>query len=434
MSDDATPLLSLPLILPAQAQKHVTHNESLRLLDILVHLAVLDRTRSAPPDLPIEGDRHIIGPDATGAWLGQSGKVAAFWGGAWVILDPRPGWQARVLAEGLTLVHDGTGWGAAFAIPETQPRFGIATSADDHNRLAVASPASLFTHAGAGHQLKLNKAGPGDTASLLFQSGWSGRAEFGLVGEDAFSLKVSADGSSFQPVLTADPATGRATLARPMILQSQNSAPQGLPDGALWQENGQLFAQLGGQGIRLDGQGNIPILIPPAGEMILTTTGAGGTTASSLAGAAGRLDLFPFQPRADLSTDRVFVNCTTAVAGALARVVLYTADPNGRPDALILESDDLDLSTTGAESAIVTLSLRQGRTVWLGIRHSSTATLSAWAATATPDLNGGTAPVTSARKVLRRTHGWPTPAPAQWAWNPAEISSGLATAIWLRQA
>lgn len=49
MSSDATPLLSLPLILPAQAQKHVTHNESLRLLDILVHLAVLDRDRSAPP-------------------------------------------------------------------------------------------------------------------------------------------------------------------------------------------------------------------------------------------------------------------------------------------------------------------------------------------------------------------------------------------------
>lgn len=434
MSDDATPLLSLPLILPAQAQKHVTHNEALRLLDILVHLAVLDRNRSEPPAQPAEGDRHIVGPAPTGAWTGQAGKVAAFWGGAWVTLDPRPGWLARVLAEDLTLAHDGTEWQPAFTTPEIQPRLGIATAPDAQNRLAVASPATLFTHAGQGHQLKLNKAAMGDTASLLFQTGWSGRAEFGLVGEDAFSLKVSADGTAFQPVLTADPATGRAALARPVILQAQPSAPQGLPDGALWHEAGQLSARLGGQTIRLDGQGHIPFNTPPAGELILTTTGAGGTTASTLAGAAGRLDLYPFQPRADLSVDRLIVNCTTAIAGALARIVLYSADTTGRPDALLLESDDLDLSTTGAKSAIATLSLRQGRTVWLGIRHSSTATLSAWAATATPDLNGGTTPVTSARKVLRRTHAWTSPAPAQWTWTPADISSGLATAIWLRQA
>lgn len=434
MSEDATPLLSLPLILPAQAQKHVTHNESLRLLDILVHLAVLDRTRSAPPALPAEGDRHIIGPSATGLWAGQEGKVAAFWGGTWVILAPRPGWQARVLAEDLTLSHDGTGWEPAFASPDTLPRLGIATSADAQNRLAVAAPASLFTHAGQGHQLKLNKAAPGDTASFLFQTGWSGRAEFGLVGEDAFSLKVSADGTAFQPVLTADPATGRATLARPVILQPQPAPPQGLPDGALWHEAGQLSVRLGGQVLRLDGQGHIPFNSPPAGELILTTTGAGGTTLGTLAGAAGRIDLFPFLPRADLAVDRLVINCTTALAGALARVVLYAAESNGRPGALLMESDDLDLSTTGAKAATVALTLRQGRTVWLGLRTSSTATLSTWPATATPDLNGGTAPVTTARKVLRRTHAWANPAPATWTWNPAEISSSAAPAIWLRQA
>ncbi|WP_371068358.1 DUF2793 domain-containing protein, partial [Salmonella enterica] len=43
------------MILPAQAQKHVTHNEALRILDIIVQLAVLDRTRSAAPATPAEG-------------------------------------------------------------------------------------------------------------------------------------------------------------------------------------------------------------------------------------------------------------------------------------------------------------------------------------------------------------------------------------------
>lgn len=434
MSSDATPLLSLPLILPAQAQKHVTHNESLRLLDILVHLAVLDRDRSAPPALPAEGDRHIIGPAATGDWTGHDGKVAAFWGGAWAILAPRPGWQARVLAENLTLSHDGIAWQSAFTTPETVDRLGIAASADAQNRLVVASPATLFTHSGQGHQVKVNKAATTDTASLLFQSGWSGRAEMGLVGEDAFSLKVSPDGSTFLPVLTADPGTGSAALAAPLILTALAAGPQTPTDGAIWHAGGHLSVRLGGQTLCLDGQGSVPFNTPPAGELILTTTGAGGTTLTTLAGAAGRIDIYPFLPRAHLSIDRLLINCTTAIAGALARIVIYSADAQGRPDALLLETEDIDLSTTGAKFAPVSLHLDQGRTIWLGLRHSSTATLSAWALGATPDLNGGTAPATTARKLLRRTVAWANPAPAVWGWFPAEISSSAATAIWLRAA
>ena len=77
MSDD-TPLLSLPLLLPSQAQKHVTHNEALRLLDVLVQLAVTDRTRTEPPAAPEEGDRHLIAAGATGAWAGRANQIAAF--------------------------------------------------------------------------------------------------------------------------------------------------------------------------------------------------------------------------------------------------------------------------------------------------------------------------------------------------------------------
>ena len=44
--------LQLPYIMPSQAQKHVTHNEAIRSLDALVHLAVLDRDLSAPPASP----------------------------------------------------------------------------------------------------------------------------------------------------------------------------------------------------------------------------------------------------------------------------------------------------------------------------------------------------------------------------------------------
>ena len=55
---DATTHLLLPYILAAQAQKHVTHNEALQLLDTLVQAGVEDRSRSSPPAAtPAEGER-----------------------------------------------------------------------------------------------------------------------------------------------------------------------------------------------------------------------------------------------------------------------------------------------------------------------------------------------------------------------------------------
>ena len=674
MSDD-TPLLSLPLIQPSQAQKHVTHNEALRLLDITVQLAVLDADRNAPPALPTEGDRHIVGPAPTGAWEGRSGQIAAWWGGAWVFVQPGPGWQARLLSQSVTLAHSAGQWSPAVPLPEILPRLGIATSADATNRLAVAAPATLLSHDGEGHQLKINKNAPADTASLLFQTAWSGRAEMGLAGSDAFAIRTSADGATFATALSADAATGtltapngitaplvlrdpadptrraslditgiptgtqrsytlpnisseiatlagtqtftgaktvsgtftvsantasfgtstanatygvgtgatggansktvnlgtggtagsttvlnlgpaqpgatgtttlngttvtlgptvtdfdmgsastravvlglggatgdstnrlavnapgilfnhagsgvetalnkaapaasaaisfktgfstraqfgllgsddltlrlspdgnafttaltvetasgRTAFAQPITLNGLGTDPATIPDGTLWHNGatGQIGARLGGQTFRLDGQTEVPWLTPPAGEFVMTTNGAGGGTLGTLTGAAGRVDLFPFIPRADITIDRLAVNCTTAVAGALARCALYAADAQGRPAALLLETADLDLSTTGIKLATVALGLRQGRTVWIGLRHSASAALSTWGAGATPDINGGTTPATSLRKTLRRTVAWGTALPSSWGFASSEINPAQATAVWLR--
>jgi hypothetical protein len=65
--------LGLPYIQPSQAQKHVTHNEAIRVLDALVQLSVADRDQTAPPGTPIAGDRHIVGPSASADWTGQDG-------------------------------------------------------------------------------------------------------------------------------------------------------------------------------------------------------------------------------------------------------------------------------------------------------------------------------------------------------------------------
>lgn len=270
MSDDS-PILSMPLILPAQAQKHVTHNEALRILDIVVQLAVIDRTRTTPPAGPAEGDRHIIAPGATGDWAGRSGQIACFWGGAWAFVAPRDGWTARVTGESLSLVHDNGQWVAANPIPQQLDRLGINTGADASNRLAISAPATLLTHDGAGHQLKINKANTAATASLLFQTGWQGRAEMGLAGEDGFSVKVSADGSQWHTALVTDPATGAVTLPKPLRLGGQATNPANPPDGTLW-----LHAPTGE--VRLASGGTVQPLGLPDGPRGDITVSANGTT------------------------------------------------------------------------------------------------------------------------------------------------------------
>jgi hypothetical protein len=148
---------------------------------------------------------------------------------------------------------------------------------------------------------------------------------------------------------------------------------------------------------------------------------------------ANKFDLFPFSPRADVTLDRLGINCTVAVASALAKIAIYTSDANGRPDQRLTETGDLDCSATGTKLATVSLTLRRGIVYWIGVRHSSTATLSAWAATATPDINGG-AIVTTARKVLRRTLTYASAAPASGGFLSSEINAGPAPAVCLRAA
>ena len=78
--------------------------------------------------------------------------------------------------------------------------------------LSLAADATLLNHDGDGHQLKINKASAGDTASLLYQDAFSGRAELGLAGDDDFHFKVSADGASWKEAILIDRSTGAVTL------------------------------------------------------------------------------------------------------------------------------------------------------------------------------------------------------------------------------
>lgn len=210
---DVSAVLSLPYLLPSQAQKHVTHNQALARLDVAVQLAVIARDVTAPPPTAENGARYLVPVGGQNEWAGHDGEIALRDLDVWVFHAPVAGWRALVLAENLELRFDGTDWQDVALEGAT---LGVNTAADATNRLAVASPATLLTHDGAGHQVKINKAGGTDTASLLFQTNWSGRAEMGTAGSDAFAIKVSADGSAWTTAMRFDPASGVADGAAVM--------------------------------------------------------------------------------------------------------------------------------------------------------------------------------------------------------------------------
>lgn len=208
---DVTARLSLPYILPAQAQKHVTHNEALLRLDMLVQLCVEAFGAVLPPSAPMDGQIWALGPQPSGAWIGEGSRLALWQGGGWLFIAPHPGWRAALGAD--LRLWSGSDW-VKPDLPALGNLDGVGVNSgyDPVNRLSVAAEATLLSHEGAGHQLKINKAGAGDTASLLFQTGWSGRAEMGTAGTDDFALKVSADGDSWQTALSVDSATAIASL------------------------------------------------------------------------------------------------------------------------------------------------------------------------------------------------------------------------------
>ena len=158
---DTSARLALPYLAPSQAQKHVTHNEALLLLDSLVQLSVVEVDATVPPGDPAAGDIHALGSAAEGAWAGQDGKLAAWDGAAWHFLDPREGWRAYDLAAGRGVVFDGSAWQPEVSELQDLEGVGVNTGWDGVNRLSVAAQASLFSHdgAGGGHRVGIGGAG-----------------------------------------------------------------------------------------------------------------------------------------------------------------------------------------------------------------------------------------------------------------------------------
>ena len=318
-----TPRLKLPYLAAAQAQKHVTHNEALDGLDALVQLSV-SGIAAAPEVAPVDGAQWLVGAAASGAFAGREGALASFRDGAWTFRMPMIGWRLYDQAARRLMVFDGSTWQPVGA-SEQMARLGIGTPPDNGNRLAVAAPSALFTHAGSDHRLIVNKAAPG-AAAALFQDAYAGRAEIGLL-DDRLAVKVSADGQSWRLAIAVDPASGARAFRQGVIdpLRRLGSGP---------------VAALGA-----------------SGDIHLTLAGltqCGTATPSAPTGSMAALVL----PVARRCTSLAIRVVAPAVQGA-CRLGLYGDDGSCHPGRLVIDAGTVDTGSPGLKRLAIDVALDQ---------------------------------------------------------------------------
>ena len=204
MNPSNTAKLALPFLQPGQALKTITHNEALHRLDAGLYLSCSDMNAADIPSAPPEGFVLILSPDFSETIAANAGDIGVFQNESWQWFTPVIGWTLWD-HEGETLrVFNGENWVAPTpnSAPEIYSHLGLNTSANSIQRLAIASQSSLFTHDGDSHRMTINRAADADTASLIFQTNYSGSVELGLNGPDGFSLKASPDGVNWSERLS----------------------------------------------------------------------------------------------------------------------------------------------------------------------------------------------------------------------------------------
>lgn len=207
---------NFPYILPAQAQKYVPHNAAMEQIDSTMHLCLKAVNVTTPPENPIISDCYDLGAEPSGIFEGHANQIAAYCDTGWQFYPKVKGMTALDCTRNIFMGYDGVEWSQLSLINSAGeiPKLGINTVPDETNKLTVKSEAVLFTTDDLAEtptgdlRIACNKTASSDTASLLYQKGYSARAELGLIGNDNFSIKVSADGAVYKTGLEIDPATG----------------------------------------------------------------------------------------------------------------------------------------------------------------------------------------------------------------------------------
>lgn len=138
-----TPHIGLVLLEQAQAQKELTVNTALMRIDALLNAPVIDKDLTTPPASPATGDTYIVPAGATGAWAGQSTKIAYF-EQVWRFITPNTGLMRWIADESAHYIYNGSIW-SSMALG--------AGVLDDLTNVALSAPADgqVLTYDSATH-------------------------------------------------------------------------------------------------------------------------------------------------------------------------------------------------------------------------------------------------------------------------------------------
>ncbi|MEL6645101.1 MAG: DUF2793 domain-containing protein [Pseudomonadota bacterium] len=222
---DKTGTLELPLVQPAQAQKHVTVNEALARVDALVQMTLASRSVVVPPIAPDEGAVFAVPGGAVNAWEGQDGALALFLNGGWVFLTPQVGWRGWIADEGVPCVFDGVAWQAG-------------QGAVSENGAAMLSRVVEIDHTvGSGVSSETNAVIPagslvfgvtGRVVSALGGAAATWRLGIGGVSDDRYGSGLGKTAGSWVSGLTSSPLAYYADTA--LTLTGEDGA---LDDGVV---------------------------------------------------------------------------------------------------------------------------------------------------------------------------------------------------------
>jgi Protein of unknown function (DUF2793)/Chaperone of endosialidase len=346
---DFTNALRLPYLFSSQADKHVTINQSLEMLDNILMANVSESDQNAPPTAPSEHFKVLIGGQPTGLFVGHINELAVFLDGDWHFALPRSGWIVFLSSAQKYLVFDGTSWvdfGTKLGTVHDLQMLGIGTVADAANPFSAKLNAALWTarspQEGGNGDLRvvINKTSTAQVGSLLFQSNYSGRGEFGLVGTDNFTLRVSSDGASWTTAFNVS-ANGRMELGQgiqgslnlPVAVQAgQAHLSRGgtrlltlfTPAGCLGENLflGEFAGSLAATGSGQDSSYNTGI---GAKALTALTTGHGNTAVGHTAGQAMTSGL----QNTAIGSGALFLASTSTQNTALGHAALYSTTTGG---------------------------------------------------------------------------------------------------------
>ncbi|TKD51649.1 DUF2793 domain-containing protein [Sphingomonas baiyangensis] len=109
---DTTDRWALPLLHAGQAQKEITHNEAVVLIDALLAPVVEARDVTNPPAAAAPGQCWVVAGGASGIWAGRDNMLAVWTAGGWRFVAPREGMCVWSIAEGMELRFRDGAWHA----------------------------------------------------------------------------------------------------------------------------------------------------------------------------------------------------------------------------------------------------------------------------------------------------------------------------------